>query len=332
MASENGLDALRKKTVVDCDTMDEEVAKTFGPFQDCTSNQAIAFGELSKPEHAGLIETSLSEARALGPRFPGVDDYDLAVDIAMVKLMLRIVPHIRGYVHIQTNPYQSYSTEKTVANAFRITELFRHLDPAFDTTRICIKIPSTWEGLMACRTLEQGGIRTLATTLFTLVQAALAAEVGCTYIAPYVNQLKVHFESGFVDPQKLLPLCVSVQQYYEAIKSKTRVLPASLTSTEEIYALAGVHHITIAPGLLQQLSTPGSVPPTKSLFDSQAVKPAPEAILYADKESVYRLEFSRSEGGASEQKLTQAVNIFCEMQDNLIALIQATTSRVDGAR
>jgi transaldolase len=77
-----------------------------------------------------------------------------------------------------------------------VVEIFRHLDPAFDITRICIKIPSTWEGLMACRVLELAGVRTLATTLFTFVQAVLAAEVGCTYIAPYVNQLKVHFEPG----------------------------------------------------------------------------------------------------------------------------------------
>jgi transaldolase len=62
-------------------------------------------------------------------------------------------------------------------------------------TKLCIKIPSSWEGLQACRALQQDhGIKTLATTLFTIEQAALAAEVGCHYIAPYVNELKVHFE------------------------------------------------------------------------------------------------------------------------------------------
>jgi len=50
---------------------------------------------------------------------------------------------------------------------------------------------------MACRVLELAGVHTLATTLFTMAQAVLAAEVGCTYVAPYVNQLKVHFEMGY---------------------------------------------------------------------------------------------------------------------------------------
>lgn len=35
----------------------------------------------------------------------------------MVKLAIKIAPHIRGHVHIQTNPYYSYSTEKTIVNA-----------------------------------------------------------------------------------------------------------------------------------------------------------------------------------------------------------------------
>lgn len=57
---------------------------------------------------------------------------------------------------------------------------------------------------MACRTLELAGVHTLATTLFSMSQAILAAEVGCTYVAPYVNQLKVHFEPGLVMHQLVL--------------------------------------------------------------------------------------------------------------------------------
>lgn len=71
---------------------------------------------------------------------------------------------------------------------------FSQLAPGFDTGRVCIKIPSTWEGLQACRELERRGIATLATTVFGPEQAALAADAGCTYIAPYLNELRVHFD------------------------------------------------------------------------------------------------------------------------------------------
>jgi transaldolase len=132
-----------------------------------------------------------------------------------VKVAIQITPHLQGKMHIQTNPYYAYSTDKTIANAFRksvriprrflhsnifagIVYLFKEFAPNWDSSRICIKIPSTWEGMLACRTLQLAGVHTLATTLFSMPQAILAAEVGCTYVAPYVNQLKVHFEPGSV--------------------------------------------------------------------------------------------------------------------------------------
>jgi len=128
----------------------------------------------------------------------------------MVKLQYDISKHVTGFVHVQTNPYHSYDTEKMVKDARSIVyvmlklrchtkshsgivQIFKHLDPAFDTNRVCIKIPSTWEGLQACRILEASGTTTLATTLFNMEQAQVAGQVGCRYIAPYVNELKVHF-------------------------------------------------------------------------------------------------------------------------------------------
>jgi len=113
----------------------------------------------------------------------------------MVKLALSIAPHLTGCSHVQTNPFDSYFTSSTIAGAERIVSLFTHIDPNYDASRVCIKVPATWEGLQACKVLEEKGIKTLATTLFTMAQAALAGQVGCRYIAPYVNELRVHFDS-----------------------------------------------------------------------------------------------------------------------------------------
>lgn len=71
-----------------------------------------------------------------------------------------------------------------------IASLCRRLEPSFDQSKLCIKVPSTWEGLQACRLLKSLGIQTLATTLFTLEQAILAAEVGCIYVSPFLHELK----------------------------------------------------------------------------------------------------------------------------------------------
>ncbi|KAK2600402.1 hypothetical protein N8I77_009938 [Diaporthe amygdali] len=330
MASTTLLGKLRELSAVDCDTLDGEVAKKLGPFVDCTSNQAIAFFELTKTgvgatlTHEQLIKDSIRDAHWMLAQQSGVTLEELAVDFAMVRLALDIVPNLTGYSHIQTNPRWSYNVQKTINNAERIVSIFKHLAPSYDTKRVCIKIPATWEGLQACRELEKRGIATLATTMFCMEQAALAAEVNCTYIAPYVNELKVHFEKDYVDGNKAFTFCGVAQQYYRKIGAKTRVLPASLTSIDEVLMLAGVDHITVSPPLLAQLSdTPldgyegdiGSVCKT-------AGNPADEdyaAIL--EDESAWRLAFTRSGRGTSEGKIIQAINIFYEMQLNLEGMI-----------
>ncbi|CEJ60315.1 hypothetical protein PMG11_08892 [Penicillium brasilianum] len=322
MTTQTGLDYMRSRTMVDCDTLDEEVARTLGPFQDCTSNQAIAFVELSKPSRTEVVSASKADAKSLHNKYPSLSVDELAVEIAMVRLAIGMAKHIRGLVHVQTNPYYSFSSEKTVVNALRIVQLFQHVQPGFDVARIAIKIPGTWEGMMACRTLELAGVRTLATTLFSMPQAVLAAEVGCTYVAPYVNELKVQVNPGIVDDQKLLPLCVAIQQYYKSVQASTKVLPASLTSTEEIFMLAGVDHLTIAPHLLVKL-TQSMFTDVKSLFDSAALEPVPPVgTSYAHDHGQYQITFARDRAGASQRKLTEAVNIFCDFQDQLESMMK----------
>lgn len=68
------------------------------------------------------------------------------------------------------------------------------MNPSFDTKRLCFKVISSWPGLAACRILEQKGVATLGTALFCMEQASLAGHVGCTYISPYYNELRVHID------------------------------------------------------------------------------------------------------------------------------------------
>ncbi|KAI4862687.1 putative transaldolase [Hypoxylon rubiginosum] len=320
------LDVLRSYSAVDCDTLSVEVPKQLGPFADCTSNQAIAYHELIRPDadgnliHAQLIQDAVDFASSKNSTYPDVAAAELAVDVMMVKLALKIVPYLKGYSHIQTNPKYAYDKQKTIENGRRIVAIFKDLDPAYDTRRVCIKVPSTWEGMQACRELEALGIATLATTMFCMEQATLAAHVSCTYIAPYINELRVHFDENYVDEHKAFDFCGAAQRYYEKIGSKTQVLPASLTSIQEVMKLAGVHHITIAPHLLTKLADTPANPwegETGSVFkDGKEEEPSDYSRILED-ESAWRLAFTRSHEGKAEVKIIQAINIFCDKQDGL---------------
>jgi hypothetical protein len=82
-----------------------------------------------------------------------------------------------------------------------------------------------------------------------------------------------------------------------------------LTSVEEIYFLAGVDHLTIAPHLLSQLAQPyaGNV---NSLFDVAPTLPIPaKGVSFMNDSGSYQITFARDLGGASQIKLTEVCTL-----------------------
>lgn len=96
--------------------------------------------------------------------------------------------------------------------------------------------------------------------------------------------------------------------------------------------LAGIDHLTISPPLLAELaSTPGNLAsalgdqPDSSWLQNGAnnergKKSNDYAAIVSD-EAAYRIAFTRSNKGASERKLSEAINIFCDMQDRLEQIV-----------
>lgn len=314
------LDLLQSKTVVDCDTLDSEVPRVFGKLADCTSNQAIAYVELQRPQHASLLQDSAARSDELIKTFEGVTKSELAVEIAMVKLSLQVAPYISGHVHTQTNPHHVHDFEAIVTNALRIVSLYKTLNVSFDLSRICVKIPSTWEGLRACQILHQHSVKTLATTVFNMEQVMLAGEAGCYYIAPYVDALRTQTDATYHDSKPHVSLCVSAQNYYRRRGLKTLVLAASFTSTDEIMSLSGIDHLTVSQALLQELATSSpSTSTPKSLFDQELSDvPRVPVISMNDRDKfVASLEDTDSGG-----RMIQAMAIFGDMQKKLEHLLE----------
>lgn len=304
MATRQLLDYLRSRSFVDCDALNVSIAEQLGPFQDSTSNQAIAYFELQETSHKQLIHDAIELSQKLSGKYDAVQ----AVDIAMTMLALRMLPHLRGTTHIQVNPFHSHSTSCIIDNAKAIISYARAIEPSIDTSRLCVKIPSTWEGLMACQVLEEGGVKTLATTLFCPEQAALAGRLGCSYIAPYVNELRVHFDSGFKDADPGFSVVAWAQAYFRMHDFKTQVMPASLTSIKEVMALAGAHHITVAPHLLQKLQDTAAgenvLEQYPSVFDKATKTPDSTAESIKDEES-FKEALDKGGNGQNGRKLKE---------------------------
>jgi transaldolase len=133
------------------------------------------------------------------------------------------------------------------------------------------------------------------------------------------GQFEAHSNDSYQDPSPNFDLCVLSQQYYLHHSLSTQVLVASLTSAAECMSLAGASHITIPSTLLRELAVTPAALPVPSLFDDPALtcKPVSPKSTWLDAEAKYRFAFTRANNGKEEAKLSQAINIFCDMQDQL---------------
>lgn len=323
------LASVRTRVVVDVDSMNPDIAgqhATAGQLCDMTSNQAIVYGEATRPEQAALLTQAIGTSHE---RFPDVDEdtlVDHIVDLFTVLLAKAVYPYISGRVHAQTAPHTAYDTEKTVAHAMKLVSLFEANGIPRD--RVCIKIPATPESILACQQLEKTGIRTLATCLFSVPQALAASQAGCLYIAPYFNELRVHFEPTVWKKYKntavehpTAQVIKDIISTFKLINSKTLVMPASIVTVDEVIALVSLNpdHLTLPGAILDNLATlsesklpePVALPPASSLLTTDYLA-----------DNAAKLRASIDEDAETSRKLTDALLIFGDMENKFKALIR----------
>jgi transaldolase len=113
---------------------------------------------------------------------------------------------------------------------------------------IAIKVPSTWDGFKACRTLADEGRIVNVTLCFSANQALLAAKAGATFISPFVGRL----DDISLDGMELIR---EVRTIYDNFGFETEILAASIRSVNHVKqaALIGADVATVPPATLKAL-------------------------------------------------------------------------------
>lgn len=254
------LDDLKSMTTVVADTGDFDAIRRFTP-QDATTNPSLLLKAAQQPQYAELVHDALESGRAESP------DREQRLDAAMDKLAVnfgaRISEIVPGYVSTEADARLSFDTGATIAKARRLLTLYA--GQGVDTSRILIKIASTWEGIEAARQLEQEGIQCNMTLLFGFPQAVACAEAGAFLVSPFVGRILDWYRNATGEEYSAAndPGVVSVRRIYRYFKThdfETVVMGASFRNTGEIEQLAGCDRLTISPALLEELdSDPGSL-------------------------------------------------------------------------
>ena len=113
---------------------------------------------------------------------------------------------------------------------------------------ITVKVPLTWDGLKACKTLSGEGHMVNVTLCFSTNQAILAAKAGATFISPFVGRLDDINLDG-------MDLIEDIRMVYDNYGFETQVLAASIRTTNHITdcARVGADVITAPPAVIKSM-------------------------------------------------------------------------------
>ena len=114
---------------------------------------------------------------------------------------------------------------------------------------IAIKVPLTWAGLRACKTLTDEGRMVNVTLCFSASQALLAAKAGATFISPFIGRLDDMGLDG-------MELIADIRQIYDNYDFETQILSASIRTVNHVAIAAkiGSDVATVPPGVLKKLA------------------------------------------------------------------------------
>ncbi|MGE0627781.1 MAG: fructose-6-phosphate aldolase [Hyphomicrobiaceae bacterium] len=114
---------------------------------------------------------------------------------------------------------------------------------------VAVKVPLTWDGLKACRTLTGEGTMVNVTLCFSATQALLAAKAGATFVSPFIGRLD---DIGLDGMQLIREIRVIYDNYAELT---TDILAASIRTVNHVRdaAIAGADVATIPPSILKSL-------------------------------------------------------------------------------
>ena len=311
------LDALKKLTTVVADTGDFRQLAQFRP-QDATTNPSLILKAVQKADYQPLLTDTVG-------RFKGCA-LDEIMDRLLVRFGCEILSLIPGRVSTEVDARLSFDSAATVARGARLIELYQaegiHVD------RVLIKVAATWEGIQAARQLEQRGIHTNLTLLFSFCQAVACGQARVQLISPFVGRIydwyKKSAGSAWVEAANAGandPGVKSVHQIYNHYKHfgiATEVMGASFRNVGQITALAGCDFLTISPELLAQLAA--SEAPLQLALDAAN---AAALDLPAVKFDEAGFRYALNEDAMATEKLAEGIRAFALDTLKLEQLMQA---------
>jgi transaldolase len=315
------LEQLKAMTVVVADTSEIDAIRKYKPV-DCTTNPSLILKAVQSDSEA--IHELVDEAVVWGRSHN--KPTSVVADRVVVNVGAELTRLVPGRVSTEVNADLSFDTEGTLRKAHEIIADYE--SRGIDRGRILIKIASTWEGIRAAEVLQGEGIDCNMTLLFSLAQAAAAADAGVFLVSPFVGRIFDWYtkSTGEKYTPETDPGVRSVRQIYSYYKGNdipTIVMGASFRNQGEIEALAGCDRLTISPSLLEGLAKDQGTLERK-LSPETARRDVPSRMSLDEKSFRYML----NEDAMATDKLAEGIRLFAQ---DLTKLRELVSKRIEAS-
>ena len=156
------------------------------------------------------------------------------------KNMIEVISELAGIVSGSVSAEVSaLDSDTMVQEGIKLAEIAEN---------VTVKLPITWDGLKACKTLSNKGISVNMTLCFSSSQALLAAKAGAEYVSPFIGRLDDLNLEG-------IDLISDIKLIYSNYKFSTKVLAASIRTINHVKQCArlGADVATIPLDIFEKL-------------------------------------------------------------------------------
>jgi transaldolase len=192
------LEQLSQVTTLSIDSGDLKVIEKYantGFITDATTNPLFVSqaGSSGDPVYKKLVDDAVAFALASDEK----DEESivaLAIDALAVNLGASIASIVKGYISTEVNPKLAFDTDASVSRGRRIIAMYE--EKGIPKERILIKLPATWESILAAEILEKEGVQCNLTLVFSFVQAVACAQRGAHLISPFTGRVLDWHKAG----------------------------------------------------------------------------------------------------------------------------------------
>lgn len=182
--------------------------------------------------------------------------YECVIDKAMVNLAAMWAERVDGRVSVELFPSSmADDVDALLTKARHYAKMAR--DMRIPPEKLLFKVPGTYAGIEAVKTLESEGIACHVSDVYCAEQARAAIDAKASVVQLYYSRVNAWYKANPGKTTSADPgyeLARDALAYARANKAKTKIMVASLHNKEAVLRVLGVDYVLVTQRIIDEMS------------------------------------------------------------------------------